>query len=215
MVSKLSQFCLMHPSAPSLILALALLDIDKSKRSIVYIGSTSQRVSFREVQLAPKGSSASPPSGPVNGETKTKGKGKSKTAEGSGEPESPITREDVHMVDRVTGVTGWTLMEDNWNAKYLGSCRCFFGWLSCSLKVVDLRLRRPTEDWYYFDKSPSLSDCSVNKLPDIRYIYRPRNHPHGHLRENCISTSIITNRSTTAKRIITTKQVVLPELMSF
>ena len=39
----------------------------------------------------------------MNGKSKAKGKGKSKAAEGNGEPESPIAREDVHMVDRVTG----------------------------------------------------------------------------------------------------------------
>jgi len=77
-------------------------DVDKAKRSITFTGSTSQRISFREVQLVPKGSSVPSPSSPLNVKFRSKGKGKGKAGEEDDEPDGPITR-DPHMVDRVTG----------------------------------------------------------------------------------------------------------------
>lgn len=79
-------------------------DIDKAKRSITFTGSTSQRISFREVQLVPKGPSRSAPSSPLNEKLRSKGKRKGKAVEGNDEPEIAIIRGgDPQMVDRVTG----------------------------------------------------------------------------------------------------------------
>jgi len=85
---------------PNPALLFGLPDTDKTKRSITFTGSTSQRISFQEVQLAPKGSSVSVPSSPLNGKSKSKGKSK---VEGDDEPEGVVQEGDPHMVDRVTG----------------------------------------------------------------------------------------------------------------